>query len=160
MTTPFIVNPTAAANSALSAEATSASTAINAALGGAAATLVAALTGSSGLVASLAALATATGMLSGAVPPTGSSPPIVIVSVSQTISDAGLYIVDTTGITLTLGSVSSITGPVIINDYTGALNPNITISGPINGSTSLLITLPYGSVTLIPSSMLNAWVIM
>lgn len=69
--TPFIVDPTAAANSALSAEATSASTAINAALGGAAATLVAALTGSSGLVPSLATLAIATGMLSGAVSPTG-----------------------------------------------------------------------------------------
>lgn len=94
--------------------------------------------------------------------PGGSSglPPIVIVSMSQDISSAGLYIVETTGITLTLGSVGSITGPVIINDYTGASNPNITVSGIINGSSSgIVMTEAYESITLIPSTTLSAWVI-
>ena len=87
-------------------------------------------------------------------------PPIVIVSMSQTISSSGLYIVESTGITLTLADPSTFTDQVIINDYTGSSNPNITVSGIINGSSSgIVMTQAYESVTLVPSTALSAWVI-
>src|SRR5208282_1721583 len=66
---PLLLDPTAAANAALSAAASSSAASLTSALGSGAATLVASLTGSGGLVASLASLATGTAVLSGVTQP-------------------------------------------------------------------------------------------
>lgn len=85
-------------------------------------------------------------------------PTITTVSVSQTIAASGLFVVETTGVTLTLAAPSSITGPVIIKDWTGNANPNITVAGTIDGSSGYIMTEPYESITLIPSSGLSGWI--
>lgn len=90
-------------------------------------------------------------------PPVGTvAGTIIEVSTSMTISNAGTYVLMQGGLTLTLASPAAVPGPVIVKDFTGA-SAAATIIGAIDGATSLAISTPYQSATLLPLPSLNAW---
>lgn len=85
------------------------------------------------------------------------NPPIVVVSASQTISKAAIYIVTVPGVTLTLNPPASVNGPITIKDVTGNADPNIEIVGAIDGASSMTFHTAYQSVTLQPLASRSIW---
>lgn len=85
------------------------------------------------------------------------NPQIVVVTASQTISKAAIYIVTVAGVTLTLNPPSSVNGPVTIKDVTGNADPNIAIVGAIDGASSMALHTAYQSVTLQPLAARSIW---
>lgn len=66
-----------------------------------------------------------------------------VVSASATVSAPGLYLITTAGVTITLASNWPVGGRATIKDMTGSSNPNITVTGTIDGaSSSYVISLP------------------
>jgi hypothetical protein len=87
------------------------------------------------------------------------------ITVSQGINGDGPFMVSVNGLTLTL-PLWAATGPgkkVTVKDVTGATNPNITVvatnGGTIDGQSSVVLSQAYESLTFVPYTNGNNWII-
>jgi len=82
---------------------------------------------------------------------------VTLVTASMQVTAPGFYAIRAAGVTIALPVPWSGPGVVTIKDATGAANPNIVITGAIDGSTGLTLSAPYEARTLQPISALNIW---